>query len=73
MSDVIFLPFDFLYGVMLLVYTLGLSTITGLVMYGVVVYVNWQYDRLNRVSDEALRVIEENKQAKLQEIFEFAK
>ena len=65
MSDLIFLPFDFLYAVVMLVFTLGFSTITGVFMYGIVLIVKWQYDRLNRASDEALRVIEEKKQSKL--------
>jgi hypothetical protein len=73
MSDLIFVPFDFLYGVVMLVYTLGLSTLTGIVMYAIVFVVNWQKDKFNRASDNSIRVIEEEKQAKLQEIFEFAK
>ena len=57
MSDLIFVPFDFLYGVLMLVYTLGFSTLTGILMYGIVFFVNWQKDKFNRASDNSIRVI----------------
>lgn len=73
MSDLVFVPLDFVYSLLMLVYALGYSTLTGVVMYGVVYCVNWQKDKFNRASDESIRVIEELKQAKLNEIFEYAK
>ena len=73
MSDLVFVPLDFCYSLLMLVYALGYSTLTGVLMYAVVYCVNWQKDKFNRASDESIRVIEEQKHSKLQEIFEYAK
>lgn len=65
MSDLVFVPFDFIYSLMMLVYALGYSTLTGIMMYAVVFCVNWQKDKFNRASDESMRVISEQKHQKL--------
>jgi len=61
MSDLVFVPLDFTYSLFMLVYALGYSTLTGVVMYAVVWCFNWQKDKFNRASDESIRVIEEQK------------
>jgi predicted neutral ceramidase superfamily lipid hydrolase len=65
MSDLVFVPLDFVYSLLMLVYALGYSTLTGVIMYAVVYCVNWQKDKFNRASDESIRVLEVEKHSKL--------
>jgi len=62
MSDLVFVPFDFIYSLLMLVYALGYSTLTGILMYALVFCFNWQKDKFNLASDESIRVIAEQKQ-----------
>ena len=72
-SDLVFVPFDLIYSLLMLVYALGYSILTGVIMYAVVFCVNWQRDQWSRGADASIRKIEVKKDQKLQEIFEYAK
>lgn len=60
-SDLIFVPLDFAYSLLMLCYAMGFSTVTGLVMYFVVYCVNWQRNQFYRVTEEPCRKISEKK------------
>jgi ABC-type bacteriocin/lantibiotic exporter with double-glycine peptidase domain len=72
-GDMIFVPFDFVYGMVFLYFYMGVSMFSGFLMYSLIMFVNFQTERVNRKSDVQIGKIERKKGAKIHESFEYSK
>ena len=72
-GDLVFVPFDFIYGIVFLYYYMGVSMFAGFAMYLIIMFINFQTERINRKSDSKISKIERKKNAKIHESFEYSK
>lgn len=72
-GSMIFVPFDFVYGMVFLYYYMGVSMLAGFLMYATILFINFQTERINRKSDSKISKINRKKDAKIHESFEYSK